>query len=435
MFHFNKSITFILIVFLGVIVSGCQVPGCTDPLSCNFNPNATLNDGSCDYSCFGNSCSNGYITKSGSITADETWTANCTYRLVGKVVVDSGVVLTIDPGALIKSETTSGVQTELSMLIVSRGAKIIANGTQSEPIIFTSMLDNIQLGQLSGTNLDQYQNALWGGVVILGDAPISAANGDTESQIEGIPMSVAFGGYGGHDVQDNSGSLNYISIRHAGEYLGAGNHLNGLTLAGVGGATQISNIEIVGAEDDGVELFGGNVNLTNVIVGYFGDDGIDIDQNYDGMIDNFICLADTVSDEGIELDGPEGITYTNGTFTLQNGTVRSVLGAGGMTHSLFRNVKGTVINVDFGEEIVIQASYTANCSASMPDAFTNLTSNPTTLNFLNCARNVVTVFSPFCSVSAADQMQAEIEIPSVLTMGADVIPFTGWTWFSIHGHI
>ena len=118
----------------------------------------------------------------------------------------------------------------------------------------------------------------------------------------------------------------YISIRHGGALIGAGNEINGLTLGGVGSGTSISNIEVVANLDDGVEFFGGTVNATNILVGWQGDDGIDIDMNYAGMVSNFVVINGSNSDEALEIDGPEGTTYTDGMFTLKNGIATDYLG-------------------------------------------------------------------------------------------------------------
>ena len=160
---------------------------------------------------------------------------------------------------------------------------------------------------------------LWGGIVILGKAPISADA--TPSLIEGIPANVGYGEYGGTDALDNSGVLKYISIRHAGTLLGDGNELNGLTLGGVGSGTVIDNIEVVGNLDDGIEFFGGCVDASNLLVWAQGDDAFDIDQAYAGTISNFVNVEGADSDHALEIDGPEG-NYSD-TFIMENGILIS----------------------------------------------------------------------------------------------------------------
>ena len=129
---------------------------------------------------------------------------------------------------------------------------------------------------------------------ILGKAPISGSGSAEAVQIEGIPASDVNGLFGGTDPADNSGELTYISIRHGGANIGEGNEINGLTLGGVGSGTKVENIEIISNQDDGLEVFGGSVNIKNVIVWNAGDDQIDCDQAWTGTLDNFIaCLLYT----------------------------------------------------------------------------------------------------------------------------------------------
>ena len=108
----------------------------------------------------------------------------------------------------------------------------MAQGTSTQPIVFTTELDNIEVGQFSGTNLTRTDNERWGGLAILGYAPVSTENGDVEGNLEGIPANSGYGVYGGNNTSDNSGVLSYVSIRHGGVSIGEGNELNGLTLAG-----------------------------------------------------------------------------------------------------------------------------------------------------------------------------------------------------------
>jgi hypothetical protein len=266
------------------------------------------------------------IIVSENVTADATWTRDKIYQLAARVTVVDGVTLTIEPGTIIKGE--AGSAANATALLVARGGTLIADGTANAPIIFTSVADEIQpedvsAGNFGSPNLDPDINGLWGGVIVLGNATISASNDDDEDisevQIEGIPTSDPNGLYGGNDDADNSGILRYISIRHGGTNIGAGNEINGLSLGGVGTGTTIENIEIVANQDDGVEWFGGTVDVTNVVVWNVGDDAIDTDQSWQGTLDNFIIV--TPLGHNFELDGPEG-TFEAG-HTIQNGTVLS----------------------------------------------------------------------------------------------------------------
>ena len=247
------------------------------------------------------------VLVSGNLTSDTHWVSDSTYEMTGRVIVDSGVVLTIDSGTTILAREGQGSLS--SALIVARGGKIFAEGTKTSPIVFTSVLSE-------DVELDETDNGLWGGVVILGYAPISADA--SPANIEGIPVNEGYGLYGGSDTSDNSGILNYVSIRHAGTLLGDGNELNGLTLGGVGNGTTISNVEVVANLDDGIEFFGGNVNASNLIVWAQGDDAFDIDQSYSGTITNYVNVEGSESDHALEIDGGEGLT--NEPFTMLRGT-------------------------------------------------------------------------------------------------------------------
>ncbi len=260
------------------------------------------------------------VNKSGNISSDEIWFSGNTYVLEDRVTVTSGAKLTIQSGVVVKGVPGTGASA--SALLIARGAQIMAMGTADAPIIFTSTADDIEPGQISSPNLAADVNGLWGGVIVLGSAPISASNdaGDvTEVQIEGIPTSDPNGLYGGNDPMDNSGVLNYISIRHGGTNIGEGNEINGLTLGGVGSGTDINHVEVVANQDDGIEWFGGTVDVSNVVVWNSHDDGLDTDQAWNGTCDNWVVVT-PIGGSAMELDGPEG-TLTQGPNNFTNGTI------------------------------------------------------------------------------------------------------------------
>jgi len=297
-----KKTIFTLSAIIGLAFTGCMNDEAPPILQDPDNP---VNPG------------DNIVSVSGMISESTTWTSNNIYVLNQKVVVSSGVVLTIQAGTIIKG--TEGTGSLASALIVAQGGKLNAVGTATEPIIFTSINDNIEIGQTAGTNLDETNSGLWGGLIVLGYAP-SSFSGDVEVvQIEGIPADDTFGLYGGTDASDNSGVYQYISIRHGGALIGEGNEINGLTLGGVGSGTVIENIEVVANVDDGIEFFGGTVNASNLLVWAQGDDALDIDQAYSGTIDNAVVILGANSDHAFEIDGPEGTT--TGSFTLKNATI------------------------------------------------------------------------------------------------------------------
>lgn len=260
------------------------------------------------------------ILVSGNITSDTTWETGKTYILGGRIAVEAGVTLTIQEGVVVKGE--AGSQQNASALLIARNAALNANGTAAMPIIFTSIADeitpeDIAAGNFGSPNLDPTVNGLWGGLIILGNAPISASAETV--QIEGIPTSDPNGLYGGNDPDDSSGTITYISIRHGGSNIGEGNEINGLTLGGVGTGTTIMNVEVVGNQDDGIEWFGGNVSVDGILIWNSGDDGLDTDQDWIGTASNFIIVTPR-GGSAFELDGPEG-TLNRGCHTFSNGIV------------------------------------------------------------------------------------------------------------------
>ncbi len=297
------------------MLSSC---GTDDPCANFLCPTGTTLsevDGNCD--CVEVQSTDEVVDLFGFIDSDAVWTADNIYRLNGKVVVSAGATLSIEPGTIIKG--AEGTGSLASALIVARGARLNACGTPEAPIVMTSALDNIEVGQFAGTNLDITQSGLWGGLIVLGNAPGSFEGDVSEFQIEGIPADDTFGLYGGDDVADNSGTLCYISIRHGGASIGENNEINGLTLGGVGRVTTINHIEVVANLDDGIEFFGGNVSVNNAVVWSQGDDAYDVDQGYSGTLNNFVYIAGEDSDHGLEIDGPEG--SATGSFTIENGTL------------------------------------------------------------------------------------------------------------------
>lgn len=232
------------------------------------------------------------IANSGSTSI--TWTNDNTYVLNGFVFINDGQTLNIEAGTIIQGK--SGEAENASALIVARGGKINAMGTADNPIIFTFEGDE---GNTAANVRGQ-----WGGLILLGYASLNSNPG--ESAIEGIPTNESRGLYGGSDDTDNSGVLNYVSIRHGGTLIGGDNEINGLTFGGVGNGTTVANVEIIGNKDDGIEWFGGTVTGKNLIAAYCADDGLDYDEGYRGG-NQFIVVhqdpAAGAADRGGEHDG------------------------------------------------------------------------------------------------------------------------------------
>lgn len=236
------------------------------------------------------------VTDDGSGTGTTTWTSDNTYVLDGFVFVNDGDVLTIEPGTVVKGRGGSGA--DASALVVARGGQIQANGTAEAPIVFTFEDDALD----GSTPYDV--RGQWGGVILLGSAQLNSSPGET--QIEGIPDTEPRGLYGGDDDMDGSGTMTYVSIRHGGTDIGAGNEINGLTLGGVGSGTTLHHIEVISNADDGVEFFGGTASIKHVLTAFCGDDSFDYDEGWRGY-GQFWC---TVQDEG---EGDRGGEHDGGT--------------------------------------------------------------------------------------------------------------------------
>ena len=247
-----------------------------------------------------------FVIKDEDLVGGETynWTANNTYTLDGYVFLEEGGVLNIAPGTVVKALSMPSTTDAASALIISRGAQIYAEGTAESPIIFTSSLDDLS----TTDDVLPSDNSLWGGLVILGRAPGGFLNEATEFNIEGIPTE-AYGDkalYGGDDPMDNSGVLKYISIRHGGNEIAPDNEINGLTLGSVGAGTEIDYVEVFANKDDGIELFGGTVNIKHAVVGFCGDEAYDYDQSWAGKGQFLFSINDVgYGERGYEIDGSE----------------------------------------------------------------------------------------------------------------------------------
>ena len=321
-------------------------------------------------------------TLEGNITENKTLDASKIWLIKGRVSVIDGTTLTIPAGTIIKA--ASGTGADASTLIVARGGKMIANGTADNPIIMTAAADNIEVGGTypeSGPALNVDTRGLWGGLLVLGKAPCSFKSDVTELQIEGIPTSDTNGLYGGSVADDNSGSFQYISIRHGGAEIGEGNEINGLTLGGVGSGTTVNQIEVLGNVDDGIEFFGGTVKATNLLVWGQGDDAIDIDQGYAGTIDGALVVLTAASDHGFEIDGPEG--SAPGRFTLKNATVIGATddcdaeGVDGEMADFRKGATGDILNILFkdfagGKDVELDASADASTYTAGTLTFVNI---------------------------------------------------------------
>ncbi|MHC1707458.1 MAG: T9SS type A sorting domain-containing protein [Bacteroidales bacterium] len=214
-------------------------------------------------------------------------TANV-YLLNGWVYVKNGATLTIEPGTIIR-----GDKVNKGALIIERNSKLIAEGTASSPVIFTS-------NQAAGSR--DYGD--WGGIILCGNATINSSGG--EATIEGGVGSIFGGGTSPND-DDNSGVLKYIRIEFPGVPFAPNNEINGLTLGGVGRGTTLDNIQVSYSGDDSYEWFGGTVNAKHLVAFRGWDDDFDTDYGFRGMVQFGVVLrdpavADVSGSNGFESD-------------------------------------------------------------------------------------------------------------------------------------
>jgi hypothetical protein len=287
--HFKTTTTALLLVsILGTGLVSCKKEGCTDSTATNYSSKAKKDDGSCKYAAIDNELV-------GSITGTKTLDASIVYTITGPVIVEDGATLEIPAGTTIKAKKGFN-----SYILVLQGGKINVNGTADKPVTMTADIENAQPGH-------------WGGLVINGKAPLAGGTiGSTE-------ISSAFQ-YGGTNPNDNSGKITYLILSYTGARSSANVEHNGLTLNGVGNGTIIENIYIPYSADDGMEIFGGTVNVKNLLVVDSDDDMFDFTQGYTGTLENAYGIwqtgyTSTESDpRGIEADG-----NLDGNFPTQTG--------------------------------------------------------------------------------------------------------------------
>ena len=261
----------------------------------------------------------------GTLTADATFTNDALWVLNGRVAVGNdradSSVLTIQAGTTVIGRSGD------DFLVVRRDSSIQAVGTQSAPITMTSIQD------VTGAETAIGQ---WGGLVLLGNAPsnLCDANGDnvadaTELANCSINAEGDAGLYGGDNPNDNSGSLEYVIVKQAGKALGSGDELNGISFAGIGDATNVDYIQVHENLDDGVEFFGGTVNVKHVVLTGNGDDAFDWSFGWTGKAQYvYVQANNTAGNRGIEADNGEAFPAatpqtkpTISNFTIVGGNV------------------------------------------------------------------------------------------------------------------
>ncbi|HYX34298.1 MAG TPA: hypothetical protein VE954_14440 [Oligoflexus sp.] len=224
----------------------------------------------------------------GTLLQDVTLTTANTYLLQGAVYVGSeaqNATLTIDAGVTIRGSNGR------DFLAIRRGSKILAEGRADAPIVMT------------GFEPGRTTRGQWGGLVLNGRSTLNQCKDATAAVCENTPEGGVEANYGGTIPDDNSGILRYVRIEYPGFEVSPDNELNGLTLNSVGSGTTIDFVQVVGSNDDGVELFGGTVNLKHIVISGSQDDGLDWDFGWSGKA-QYVLIKQYADDgnNGIEAD-------------------------------------------------------------------------------------------------------------------------------------
>jgi len=362
----------------------------------------------------------GNISTTTTLTSDKVWT------LKGYVYVTDGAKLFIQPGTTIVSDLA-----EKGALVIERGSQIVAEGTPTKPIVFTS-------GRPEG----QRAPGDWGGVVILGRAKTNRTSEPTIEGGIGRP-------YGGTDDNDNSGILRYVRIEYAGIAALPNSEINALTLGGVGSGTILENIQTIYANDDAFEFFGGTVNGKNLYAYATADDDFDFDFGYTGTITNGVAKRDPHfvdsgdAGNGVECDndgtGSPAQPYTHP--KLYNMILIGPNNASSLSnHNLglrFRRatqftMKNSIVWGWMKGGLSLESNETAQFVKDGVSLFENNsvgTFNPT-LNFISKATTILTSEQLKTLALSKNNKEIDVVIPE-LDKPAWI---TGWTRFPIKGN-
>ena len=306
-----------------------------------------------------------------TISADMTLTASFDYLMEGRVTVGNGngqlttnndgtlpdgssvrnVTLTVRPGVEIK-----GKQGTFANLIITRGSKIMAKGTKSKPIIMSSEDDGYD------------GSGEWGGLIIHGYAPHNECEvGGSYCDIDSEGES---GFAGGYEADDNSGVLNYVVVAEGGYEFSTGNEINGISLIGVGRGTEMDYIQVHGNSDDGIEFYGGNVNVKHGVFTNNNDDSVDWDEGYQGNLQYIIVKQGASKGEAFEMDTEGSSDGFLSKPTLANVTIINDKVADRATYSLnFKKRSGgffhnTVVTVADSSETAVDTCINVDGSGS-----------------------------------------------------------------------
>ena len=280
---------------------------------------------------------------SGTITSNLSLTQGNVYQLNGSVFIgqDQGPDATMPLSGAQAAELTipAGVSifsvNPTDFLVINRGSKIIAAGTVSEPIIFTSDDD------LNGSNIGD-ERGQWGGLIINGNAPVNnCANPARPASCETAGEG-GTGSYGGNDPNDDSGLLNFVRVQHAGFEITPDNELNGIAFQGVGDGTTVDFVQVHANDDDGIEFFGGTVDVKHIVITGVDDDALDWVAGWDGSAQFVLIAGSGVGDNAFEGDNNSS---NNDVLPRSDPTIANWTAIGGATEDLGMQIReGTAGN-------------------------------------------------------------------------------------------
>ncbi|MAY02358.1 MAG: serine/threonine protein kinase [Gammaproteobacteria bacterium] len=247
--------------------------------------------------------SNGVHVFDGSLIVGENYSTDAELSAAGITEGGDGPTVSIGAGATLAFASSD------DLMVINRGSQIVANGTAAAPITITSQTDAV-FGVVGPEDVQQ-----WGGLVING---FGVTNKCSYSGTRGTDLALTgechilsegkVGGgesnYGGNNDADSSGTLRYVVVKHTGAEVAPGNELNGIAMNAVGSGTTVENIQVYSVYDDGIEFFGGSVNVTNYVGLYVNDDSLDIDEGYNGTIQNALIIqSESNGNRCVESDG------------------------------------------------------------------------------------------------------------------------------------
>ncbi|MFK5972587.1 MAG: hypothetical protein QM485_04835 [Flavobacteriaceae bacterium] len=373
----TTKITMIFAMVLAIVIVGCSSddndpdpgPDATAPTCIDGKQNGDETSVDCGGSC-PNACQEPETTVlTGTLTEERTLIATEVYTLENNYSIEAGGKLIIPAGTVINATVETGDETN-TYIVVQKGGEIDIQGTAAAPVIMSS---------------NDGKPGDWGGLVILGDATTS----------EGADATAEVGGfkYGGTTDDDNSGSISYLIIKHAGAQIDANSQYNGLTLYAVGLGTSIDNVALIDGEDDGVEFFGGTVSASNLYFENNQDDAIDWTEGWNGTITNtFILHTKKGFSTALEADKANGnpklinltaVSSVGGTalqFKKESGATITGLSLAGYTTNIDMKDNGPLANVQIdGANADKTLSYLATATVDITTFdWVNTTTTPQT---------------------------------------------------------